>query len=71
MRIVYFIILSTFTFKISKNQGLTNSLDNISHENLLDNPWFTGNQRGSNSYTLAQDKYGFDRWYVNAGGESM
>ena len=29
MRIVYFIIISTFTFKISKNQGLTNSLNNF------------------------------------------
>lgn len=33
MRIVYFIIISTFTFKISKNQGLTNSLNEISDMN--------------------------------------
>lgn len=56
MRIVYFIILFTFTFKISKNQGLTNSLANISHENLLDNAWFTVNQRGETSSYFA------DRW---------
>lgn len=33
MRIVYFIILFTFTFKISKNQGLTNSLNEIADMN--------------------------------------
>lgn len=33
MRIVYFIIISTFTFNISKNQGLTNSLNEIADMN--------------------------------------
>ena len=41
MRIVYFIIISTFTFKISKNQGLTNSLADMNNvlgaKNLLPN----------------------------------
>lgn len=60
MRIVYFIIISTFTFKISKNQGLSNSLNNLSHENLLDNPWFTVNQRGETSSYFA------DRWKLYA-----
>ena len=47
------------------------NLTQISNPNLLDNPWFTINQRGSTSYTLAQSNYGFDRWYANAGGESI
>jgi hypothetical protein len=48
----------------SLNQGLTNSLANISHENLLDNPWFTVNQRGidSTTETWTQNIIGVDRW---------
>lgn len=61
MRIVYFIILFTFVCNYAKNQGLTNSLANISHENLLDNPWFTVNQRGASSYNSG---YSIDRWRV-------
>lgn len=61
MRIVYFIILFTFVCNYAKNQGLTNSLNNLSHENLLDNPWFTVNQRGQSSYTEL-NKYTVDRW---------
>jgi hypothetical protein len=45
----------------SLNQGLSNSLANISHENLLDNPWFTVNQRGASSYNSG---YSIDRWRV-------
>lgn len=44
----------------SLNQGLTNSLANISHENLLDNPWFTVNQRDQSSYS--RGGYTLDRW---------
>lgn len=44
----------------SLNQGLTNSLNNLSHENLLDNPWFTVNQRGVTTYS--SDSFGVDRW---------
>lgn len=61
MRIVYFIILFTFVCNYAKNQGLTNSLNNLSHENLLDNPWFTVNQRGQTSYTT-NNAYCVDRW---------
>lgn len=63
MRIVYFIILFTFVWNYAKNQGLTNSLANISHENLLDNPWFTVNQRGQSTYSF---NYGYclDRWKI-------
>ena len=32
----------------------------VSNPNLLDNPWFTVNQRGQNSYSGSV--YGFDRW---------
>lgn len=65
MRIVYFIILFSFVCNYAKNQGLTNSLANISHENLLDNPWFTVNQRGQSSYTdSGNGKYTVDRWYL-------
>ena len=35
--------------------------NNISNPNLLTNPWFTVNQRGSNSYS-GQDIYTVDRW---------
>ena len=62
MRIVYFIIISTFTFKISKNQGLSNSLANLSHENLLDNSWFTVNQRNFSSSNSVG--YTVDRWHL-------
>jgi hypothetical protein len=39
----------------------------ISNPNLLDNPWFTVNQRGANSYAGSTAKvYTFDRWYISA-----
>ena len=50
----------------SLNQGLTNSLANISHENLLDNPWFTVNQRGQSSYSYSSG-YTVDRWRIGYG----
>jgi hypothetical protein len=52
----------------SLNQGLTNSLANISHENLLDNPWFTVNQRGNNTYS--ESGYSVDRWKRNPSYEN-
>jgi hypothetical protein len=52
----------------SLNQGLTNSLANLSHENLLDNPWFTVNQRGNNTYS--ESGYSVDRWKRNAYNEN-
>lgn len=61
MRIVYFIILFLFVCNYAKNQGLTNSLTNLSHENLLDNPWFTVNQRESTTTTSSWN-YVADRW---------
>jgi hypothetical protein len=35
--------------------------NNLSQENLLDNPWFTVNQRGKSSYTII-NAYSVDRW---------
>lgn len=37
-------------------------IKNITNPNLLDNPWFTVNQRGATEYTT--NSYGVDRWYV-------
>ena len=34
----------------------------ITNPNLLDNPWFTVNQRGENSYNETSEKYFIDRW---------
>lgn len=39
------------------------SVFNGSNPNLLDNPWFTVNQRGASSYTT--NGYCVDRWYNN------
>lgn len=44
----------------------------ISNPNLLDNAWFTVNQRGQTEYISNTSTYTFDRWYMvensNAGG---
>lgn len=34
----------------------------LSNRNLLDNPWFTVNQRGITSATIVNNTYYFDRW---------
>lgn len=41
----------------------------VSNPNLLDNPWFTVNQRGQSSYTSVTSAltYNFDRWATWAG----
>lgn len=39
--------------------------NNLSHENLLDNPWFTVNQRGQNVYS--SEGYMVDRWRLSYG----
>jgi hypothetical protein len=49
------------------NKEMTPYVQAISNPNLLDNPWFTVNQRGQNSYTAAG--YTVDRWKtVNSAG---
>lgn len=41
-----------------------------SNRNLLDNPWFTVNQRGVNG-TITNGQYGLDRWIVGGGTVTM
>ena len=41
-----------------------------SNRNLLDNPWFTVNQRGVNG-TIANGQYGLDRWMAGGGTVTM
>lgn len=38
----------------------------ITNPNLLDNPWFTVNQRGQNSYTSGTSRYTVDRWQASS-----
>lgn len=41
-----------------------------SNRNLLDNPWFTVNQRGVNG-TITNGQYGLDRWIAGGGTVTM
>ena len=43
------------------NREITPYVQAISNPNLLDNPWFTVNQRGKSSYTII-NAYSVDRW---------
>ena len=47
--------------------ALKANLTAISNPNLLDNPWFTVNQRGLSSYTggSVEKQYTFDRWHLS------
>lgn len=49
------------------NREMTPYVQAISNPNLLDNPWFTVNQRGQSSYIGASvsQQYTFDRWYMS------
>ena len=49
------------------NQQITPYVQAISNPNLLDNPWFTVNQRGQSSYsgTSSLKQYVFDRWFLS------
>lgn len=47
----------------AENQTLTNKVANMQGVNLLDNPWFTVNQRGQSSYS-ANNTYSVDRWKI-------
>ena len=53
------------------NQQITPYVQAISNPNLLDNPWFTVNQRGKNSYSTTGADYTFDRWYSYEGNTSV
>lgn len=46
------------------NQQITPYVQSISNPNLLDNPWFTINQRGFTTGTL-DGKYFVDRWFFH------
>lgn len=53
----------------SQIQTLTNKVANMQDVNLLDNPWFTVNQRGQSSYSgggTAGAKYTLDRWRIES-----
>ena len=50
------------------NQEMTPYVQAISNPNLLDNPWFTVNQRGQSSYS--GNVYGYDRW-IGANNSSV
>ena len=49
------------------NQELTPIAQAVSNRNLLDNPWFTVNQRGQSSYSGTAG-YSYDRWYRQQSG---
>ena len=51
------------------NQQITPYVQAISNPNLLDNPWFTVNQRGQASYPATAFAITVDRWCRNAGEE--
>lgn len=48
------------------NREMTPYVQAISNPNLLDNPWFTVNQRGQSSYTT-DNAYAIDRWKKDGG----
>lgn len=54
--------------------GVYTAIDNVyqtySNPNLLDNPWFTVNQRGSSNYTEL-NKYSLDRWKITGDSSSL
>ena len=50
------------------NREMTPYVQAISNPNLLDNPWFTVNQRGQSSYS--GNVYGYDRW-IGAANSSV
>ena len=47
------------------NQQMTPYVQAISNPNLLDNPWFTVNQRGRTTYGNSMNGFSVDRWYKN------
>ncbi|MEE3484611.1 MAG: hypothetical protein VZQ98_09860 [Bacteroidales bacterium] len=51
---------STYQPYAMTNKQITPYVQAISNPNLLDNPWFTVNQRGESSYSL--EGYTVDRW---------
>ena len=58
---------STYQPYAMTNQQMTPYVQAISNPNLLDNPWFTVNQRALTTYTTPTSgrKYTVDRWSIN------
>ena len=56
------IVDPTFAPYAKTNQQLTKDVSGLSNRNLLDNPWFTVNQRGITSGTMSGNRYFYDRW---------
>ena len=54
--------------KVVSEKAVDSAIKNVvfSNPNLLDNPWFTVNQRGKSSYTQTSSFYGVDRWMVRS-----
>ena len=55
------------TDPLSANMGrvLNEKVESLTNPNLLDNPWFTVNQRGFSNGTFSQLTYFVDRWQGN------
>lgn len=43
----------------------------LSNPNILDNPWFTVNQRGQSTYNLTENKMTVDRWLASVSSGTM
>ena len=56
---------STWAPYAMTNQQMTPYIQAISNPNLLDNPWFTINQRGRTTYPNSMNGFSVDRWYKN------
>lgn len=61
------ILDDTFTPYAETNLQLTRKTSGLSNENLLNNPWFTVNQRGATTITSG---YGADRWKMVDGSSA-
>lgn len=63
---------SSSTKPVTSGGILADINSKVSHENLLDNPWFTVNQRGQSSYTALStiNTYTVDRWRLEVAGDS-
>lgn len=60
---------TTFVPYSMTNREMTPYVQSISNPNLLDNPWFTVNQRGQASYNT-HGSIGYDRWrFYYSGGD--
>lgn len=61
---------STVLTDTNKAQARANIAAGCTNPNLLDNPWFTVNQRGTGTYPLTTAAYFIDRW-KSSGGNTL